>query len=345
MSLTTLVRGLAVLTALNIVSAGEYKIMKGHTLFEDYRSPLPYTYIKEDELPDAFTWGNVNGTSYLSKSHNQHIPHYCGSCWAFGSLTALADRIKIARGGLGDPINLSVQYILNCGNRVAGSCHGGTDTGVYEFIKKHSGFVPYDTCMPYLACSDDSEEGFCKHIDTKCSKVNTCRTCSSFASNGGTCSEVDTFPNATIAEYGTYSKDVHKIKAEIYARGPVAAGVNAIPLLDYQGGIVRDTRLIHKMVDHIVSIVGWGKDEESGKQYWIVRNSWGQYWGEMGFFRIEMGNNELGIESKISWATLDTFTVNNFPCNEDGANCGQDSFHYVDPSENILSVKRRLRGV
>ncbi len=47
-----------------------------------------------------------------------------------GALSALADRIKIARGGAGDEINLSVQYVLNCGKGVAGSCWGGSHSGV-----------------------------------------------------------------------------------------------------------------------------------------------------------------------------------------------------------------------
>ena len=54
--------------------------------------------------------------------------------------------------------NLSIQYILNCGTEEAGSCHGGYHTSTYEFIKK-VGYVPYDTCQPYIACSEESTEG------------------------------------------------------------------------------------------------------------------------------------------------------------------------------------------
>ena len=70
-----------------------------------------------------------------------------------------------------------------------------------------------------------------------------------------------------------------------------------------------------------VSLVGWEYDEDTDTQHWIVRNSWGQYWGELGFFRIELGKNLLGIESHVSWATPGSFTINNFPCFKDGRNC------------------------
>jgi len=112
------------------------QVLEGHKVQNLYSSPLPYTYLEPDDLPDSFSWGDVDGVSYLTHSLNQHIPQYCGSCWAHGALSALADRIKIARNATGQEINLSVQYVLNCGGDVAGSCNGGSHTGVYEFIQK-----------------------------------------------------------------------------------------------------------------------------------------------------------------------------------------------------------------
>jgi len=320
--------------------------MEGHTVREHYSKPLPHTYIAEEDLPDNFYWGNVSGHSYLTHNLNQHIPQYCGSCWAHGALSSLADRIKITNSSK-DEINLSVQHILNCAGNVAGSCHGGSHTGVYEFIHSHSGYVAYDTCQPYLACSKESSEGFCKHVDTKCSAENKCRTCDTFAGMGGACTEIDFFPNATISEYGTYTiltsptSIKHKLQAEIYARGPVATGVNAEPLLKYTGGIVRNTNPLNMMVNHIVSITGWGTDPKTGDVFWIVRNSWGEYWGEMGSFRILAGHNSLGIEMEVAWATPSTFTVQNYPCYEDGTNCVQEA-KYVDPSQRQEHIAQRL---
>ncbi len=58
-------------------------------------------------------------------------------------MSSLQDRIKIARKGEGHDINLSIQYILNCGGDMAGSCYGGSHTGLYEFMQSNP--VPFDT--------------------------------------------------------------------------------------------------------------------------------------------------------------------------------------------------------
>lgn len=286
-------------------------------------SPLPHLTLSSEALPKAFTWGNKDGVNYLTMSRNQHIPQYCGSCWAHGSISALGDRIKIARGGKGVDVNLAVQHMLNCGN--AGSCHGGSVDGPYQWIheigKKGTG-IAYETGNPYLACSSESTNGLCKGQDWSCTPENVAKTCSTFPASGGTCSGLDHYPNATIGEYGSISGPDAMAK-EIFARGPIACGIDAAPILKYTGGIAKEAGT---GVDHVISVVGWGNDDKEG-QYWIVRNSWGEYWGEMGYVRVAKGNNALHLEEQCSWAVPATFTSAsaggnmNFPCYEGGGNC------------------------
>ena len=102
--------------------------------------------------------GATKTAKITAPCHEINIPQYCGSCWAHGSISALGDRIKIARNARGIDINLSVQHLLNCGG--VGSCHGGSVIGPYFWMHKISqqnAGISYETSNPYLACSSESQ--------------------------------------------------------------------------------------------------------------------------------------------------------------------------------------------
>ncbi len=308
MTLKSLLFLIATTNVLGVIQK-EYKQKKYSSIHNIYTANI-------NSLPKSWSWDNINGTHYLTKNLNQHIPQYCGSCWAHGAISALGDRIKIARGGKSPDINLAVQFLLNCGN--AGTCNGGDHLAAYEFIYNY-GSIPFDTCLAYEACSDDSEELNCKHKDYTCKPENVCRTCSTFTNLGGKCKSIYPYPNATIYKYGTVS-GYKNMMHEIYNNGPIACGINANEILSYRGGLL-DVPDKSNEVDHIISIVGWGYDKNTDKQYWNIRNSWGEYWGEMGYVRVVLGENQLGTESNCAWALPKTWTELNVPCDENGENC------------------------
>jgi cathepsin X len=59
------------------------------------------------DLPTQWIWSEIEGKSMLTNIRNQHIPQYCGSCWARASTSALSDRIKIARNAAWPDINIA----------------------------------------------------------------------------------------------------------------------------------------------------------------------------------------------------------------------------------------------
>ena len=92
------------------------------------------------------------------------------------------------------------------------------------------------------------------------------------------------------------------MKAELVAHGPISCGIEVTDAFEaYKGGIYSEYKLF-PMINHEISVVGYGKDAETGQEYWIGRNSWGTYWGEDGFFRIATGNHGLGIENDCTAA-------------------------------------------
>jgi len=286
-----------------------------------------------EDVPDALDWCNKDGVSYCTMNRNQHLPQYCGACWAHGAVSALGDRIKIARKGKGIDINLSVQHILNCAD--VGSCHGGSVAGTYQWlhsISRRTGTgIAYESSNPYLACSSESSEGACEHSDWSCTPKNIAATCSTFSENGGSCKGLDHYPNATIARYGTI-RGAEKMKEEIASHGPISCGIDAVPMLNYTGSNYDESGAYTggiisfpgSQTDHVVSVVGYGRDEKANKDYWIVRNSWGEFWGTMGFVKVERGHNAMQLEGQCTFADLGSFTGDansNYPCFEGGENC------------------------
>jgi len=135
-----------------------------------------------------------------------------------------------------------------------------------------------------------------------CSPIQQCMNCAPGKTEltDGECWAVTKFPKWKVSQYGSVS-GADKMKAEIYARGPIGCGIDADDnFLAYTGGIYSEKKLF-PMIDHEISVVGWGKDEATGMEYWIGRNSWGTYWGESGFFRIQMHKNNLAIEEDCDW--------------------------------------------
>jgi hypothetical protein len=157
------------------------------------------TVDRESLPPTPYSIAQLPPSSRRPLTHLTTRVRMC-RCWAHGSVSALGDRVKIARGGKGIDINLAVQHILNCAN--VGSCHGGSVDGPYQWLHSVSQStgtgISYETSQPYMACSSESTEGLCTAGKWDCSAENVARTCSTFPPEGK-CVGLSSYPNVTIS--------------------------------------------------------------------------------------------------------------------------------------------------
>eukprot|EP00602_Paraphysomonas_sp_CaronLab_P000671 CAMPEP_0185024160 /NCGR_PEP_ID=MMETSP1103-20130426/7120_1 /TAXON_ID=36769 /ORGANISM="Paraphysomonas bandaiensis, Strain Caron Lab Isolate" /LENGTH=282 /DNA_ID=CAMNT_0027557049 /DNA_START=23 /DNA_END=871 /DNA_ORIENTATION=+ len=226
-------------------------------------SKRPHEYLSASDLPESLDYRE---DGLLTTDLNQHIPVYCGSCWAHAAFSSIADRLKIATKGKQRDVIPSVQALINCGD--AGTCNGGDSNAANKWVYDNG--IPDVTCQQYQA----------KNME--CSDMNMCMNCDY---GTGECYAIKNYPKVRVSEYGTANGD-DEIMAEIYARGPVAAYIDATCIEEYDGGInMYDS--CTRIINHAIALTGWGT--ENGTDYWIGRNSWGTYWGEHGFFRIVRG--------------------------------------------------------
>jgi cathepsin X len=272
------------------------------TLGEKRPETMAWEEIDSATLPKNWDWRNVTGTNYLSWTRNQHVPQYCGSCWAQGSTSALADRFNILlKDQNPTPVDLNPQAMVNCIS--GGTCNGGNPAGVY-YHAYHTG-IPDSSCMQYEAKNLDAWE---------CTDIDVCRDChgpppAEGQSGIDNCWAVTNYRRYYVSNY--YLLDgADNMKSEIYKNGPISCGIDVTDKFEaYTSGIYSEYAYF-PLINHIISVVGWGYDEASQTEFWIARNSWGTYWGEKGFFRIKMHSDNLGIESECS-AGIPTLRPNN----------------------------------
>jgi cathepsin X len=264
--------------------------------FKQERPPAVHSWeeLDADTLPDNWDWRNMNGTNFLSWNKNQHIPVYCGSCWAQGTTSALADRFNIMlKDENPTPVALDAQMIVNC--QAGGTCHGGNPGEVYDFAAEMG--IADSSCEQYVAT--DLKKPMCEAIDMcKDCKWPPCPVGQDCQDH---CWAVD-FKHYYVSEnYFIEGKD--QMKADLYKNGPIGCGIMVTDNFEkYTSGIYSE-EVENIMLNHEISVVGWGKDEKTGQEYWVGRNSWGTYWGEGGFFKMAMGKGGLGIEQDCTAGT------------------------------------------
>jgi C1A family cysteine protease len=217
---------------------------------------------------ESLDWRNFNGVNWLGPVMNQGN---CGSCVAFAAVATLEATYRINAGLIWLNPSFSPQQLFNCGG---GSCDFGWQPGSAANTLRTKGIVDL-ACAPYESGSTGADlqcrKNYCEGQAARTYKI-TGSTTPSFT--GGSASKVK----------------------EALKKGPLVTTLRVYEdFLVYSSGIYKSVSS-KSVGGHAVSLVGFNDQE----RYWIVRNSWGDDWGEKGFIRVSY-DDKSGIADS-TWA-------------------------------------------
>eukprot|EP01121_Diplochlamys_sp_Union-15-3_P012919 TRINITY_DN3940_c0_g1_i1.p1 TRINITY_DN3940_c0_g1~~TRINITY_DN3940_c0_g1_i1.p1 ORF type:complete len:371 (-),score=93.62 TRINITY_DN3940_c0_g1_i1:19-1131(-) len=214
-------------------------------------------YVEKDhydlsQLPKSVDWRTADIITPVKDQGD------CGSCWTFGTAETLESYWAKATGQLTD---LSEQQILDCTPNPdecggTGGCQGGTAELAYAQIIK-SGGLTTEWLYPYRSYFGSN---FTCHLQT---------------------------PLAKISGYVTLPSNKYEpLMDHIATVGPLSITVEAIHWAHYETGVFNGCNQTNPDLDHAVQLVGYGTDDTTGMDYWLIRNSWSPTWGELGYIRV-----------------------------------------------------------
>jgi C1A family cysteine protease len=244
-------------------SEDEMKALRGKQYSPGYRNkgePFPYDVEKEmANIPESMDWRLFGAVTPVK---DQSV---CGSCWSFGTTGTIEGAYFLKYGKL---VRLSQQALIDCswgfGNN---GCDGGEDFRSYEWMMKRGGLPTEDDYGDYLG-----QDGYC-HIK-----------------NVTLTARISGFVNVTPG-------DVNALKVAIAKHGPISISIDASPktFSFYSNGVYYDQNCANTedRLDHAVLAVGYGT--MNGQGYWLVKNSWSNYWGNDGYILIAQRDDDCGV--------------------------------------------------
>ncbi|XP_011028940.1 PREDICTED: cysteine proteinase 15A-like [Populus euphratica] len=224
------------------------------------------------DLPTDFDWRDHGAVTEVKDQGS------CGSCWSFSATGALEGAHYLATGQLA---SLSEQQLVDCDHECDpeeyGACDSGCDGGLmnnaFEYALKAGG-LEREEDYPYTG------------------------------TDGGTCKFDKSKVVASVSNFSVVSIDEDQIAANLVKHGPLSVAINAVFMQTYVGG-VSCPYICSKRQDHGVLLVGYGSAGYAPirfkeKPFWIIKNSWGENWGENGYYKICRGRNICGVDSMVS---------------------------------------------
>jgi len=197
----------------------------------------------------------------------------CGSCWSFSATGAIEGAYALAKGTL---VSVSEQNLMDCSTAYGNQgCNGGLMNSAFQYVIANHG-IDTEASYPYQT------------------KQGTCRFS---AANIG----------ATITSYKNVQAGSEAALQAAVDQQPVSVAIDAShnSFQLYKSGVYFESACSASRLDHGVLAVGYGTDDGTGADYWLVKNSWGLSWGTQGYIQMSRNkNNNCGIATQSSYPVV-----------------------------------------
>ena len=198
----------------------------------------------------------------------------CGSCWAFSTTGSVESAWFLAKGTLP---SVSEQQLVDCSTAEGNQgCNGGLMDYAFEYIIKNKG-ITTEAAYPYTATGP-----------------NTCVAAGKPVA-------------ATLSGYKDVPVNSETALETAIAQQPVSVAVEADQSVFqfYSGGVMDSA--CGTQLDHGVLAVGYGT--LGGKEYYLVKNSWGASWGANGYILLGRGakfnpSGQCGLQMAASYPVV-----------------------------------------
>merc|ERR1719253_928129 len=228
------------------------------------------------ELPKSKVWSELAMAQRIKNQQN------CGSCWAIAVSSVLEAHVQIYTNKVR---TFSAQQIVECTPNPRhcggdGGCQGATAELGMEWVLKNG-------------CAEESEVPYTGQ-DAKCQGGSATNDMARALVAGGGTSFLDGADAAAMGGgafgmtgWETLPKNQYEpLVRAIAEKGPVAVSVAADKWFDYESGVFNGCPK-DAVIDHAVTAIGYGEQEQDGTKYWLIQNSWGTDWGENGHIRLQ----------------------------------------------------------
>jgi len=220
----------------------------------------------------------------------------CGSCWAFGAVTAMSDRICI-HSNASSHAHVSSENLLSCCYSCGFGCNGGFPGAAWSYWER-KGLVSGGLYGTQQGCQPYEIEPCEHHVD---GARGPCKEGGGTPKCHRSCEKGYKVPYKKDKTYGqkSYSlkSNVKEIQMELMTNGPTEAAFTVFEdFPNYKSGVYQHVAG-KPLGGHAIRLLGWGV--EKGTPYWLVANSWNYDWGDHGTFKILRGKDHCGIESGV----------------------------------------------